>query len=832
MTVTTTTSVTVAQGNGVTTIFPYNFYVVDEDHLIVQRRVRATSVVDLTYSVNDYSVSGIGDDAGEVTFTTAPASTYDIIISRVVPYTQELDIVNQGGFYPATVEAQLDAMVMQTQQIAADVGRTLKASIGETLSELPAADVRAGQFLVFDAEGDATVTGGTGADGALRTDLAADAGTSLISVGDQSLQAYLRRVTLTPEQFDATGAGGDDQNTEMLAMMVAARTAGRAVITLTEGSTYTVTNPFMVGGLRELEIRGNNATWMNARSGAFPGAGVAALDANWQPWRSPVIFLPNGVELANYSDASQGSGVLDWGATVATVEAGSTALSVTAGTLYEGKAIIYAWDRYQEDGFPPAASYFESIFITDVTGANVTLAFPLEHRYDATAPEKANRAGAVRVLMLNRTVGTYREHIAMDRLAIYDLHFVENPLITGTVVNGLPSYGGAKFIYVEGGSAPKATITACGTAHFKGFRCFGDFEIDKMIDTVIIDAGCEIGTLVGGLGCKQIIVRKGARILGNINLAPTVLLHIEDEASLVAINEPGDRYLIGTYAYGSANIVVDSARITVANTTADRVFECNDYDLTPTITSTTQFTAARAAFDTSGWLKVLRIGTIVYAGNVPVAEITRMPWVPAGSLFTADVAIGYKLLGGAIAPATVLTIPALANVRVGKLTLEGPYARQVQSLLGADIVAVGQKLACIRTSSVRETEIEIEFHKLVEFYGTGIVMKSLGRAFRVGSMEIDVTRVAVDAGAVGMFIGGDEADGTNIGIITSIDLKTLGRRTLTGTTLSVLGADVLGGAGYGIPAELIVDVRVTDNSRALAEGNRAAGKIILKGYWA
>ncbi len=182
MTVETTSNVAVFPGNGVADEFDFSFKVLDADHLIVERRVLATGVVDKTYTQGEYTLAGLGEEAGSVTLTAgALAATYELIVRRIVPATQEADILNQGGFYPTVVEDQLDRMVMAIQQIAEESGRALKVPSGETGGSLGIASERAGLFLAFDGSGDPIFTSGSGADSALRTDLAASTGGALVS---------------------------------------------------------------------------------------------------------------------------------------------------------------------------------------------------------------------------------------------------------------------------------------------------------------------------------------------------------------------------------------------------------------------------------------------------------------------------------------------------------------------------------------------------------------------------------------------------------------------------------------------------------------------------
>lgn len=181
MTVNSTSRSVVYIGNGSATTFAFPFPIIDKDHLVVQRRNAATGLVEETYGAGDLSISGVGEATGEVTIAGAAlSSNYEILIYREVPIKQELDIVNAGGFYPQSVEDQLDMIVMGVQQVAERNSRSIALAVGETAEELPAAAGRAGKFLGFTAGGDPTVLSGTGADSSLREDLALGGGALLV----------------------------------------------------------------------------------------------------------------------------------------------------------------------------------------------------------------------------------------------------------------------------------------------------------------------------------------------------------------------------------------------------------------------------------------------------------------------------------------------------------------------------------------------------------------------------------------------------------------------------------------------------------------------------
>jgi hypothetical protein len=130
MTVGTTINIATLLTDGVATEFPFYFTVFAQSDLTVLLR-DLDGVVVKTYAQNEFSVSGLGGNAGTVTISPAPADNRELIILREVPFEQPTDIVNQGGFFPEVVERQLDLIVMQTQQLNEKLGRALVAPVGD-----------------------------------------------------------------------------------------------------------------------------------------------------------------------------------------------------------------------------------------------------------------------------------------------------------------------------------------------------------------------------------------------------------------------------------------------------------------------------------------------------------------------------------------------------------------------------------------------------------------------------------------------------------------------------------------------------------------------------
>lgn len=121
-------------GNGSTVEFDYEFRVLDPSHLTA---VVTQNGVDTIVPPTDYTVSGVGGAAGgALTFVTAPATGQSITIIRNAPFTQQVDLENQGAYYAETVEAAFDLAVMRDQQLAEGLSRAVQIPVGADSSTL------------------------------------------------------------------------------------------------------------------------------------------------------------------------------------------------------------------------------------------------------------------------------------------------------------------------------------------------------------------------------------------------------------------------------------------------------------------------------------------------------------------------------------------------------------------------------------------------------------------------------------------------------------------------------------------------------------------------
>jgi hypothetical protein len=149
-------------GNASTTVFAYDFKILDQAHLVVTLTSSAgvESVKTLT---THYTVSGVGGaSGGNVTMVTAPASGEKLTITRSVPLTQLIDLQNRGGTQPSVLESAYDKLTQIVQdfnELYARVPR-FPVSSAETSVELPLT-LTADAVLKVNAAGDGFENGPT-----------------------------------------------------------------------------------------------------------------------------------------------------------------------------------------------------------------------------------------------------------------------------------------------------------------------------------------------------------------------------------------------------------------------------------------------------------------------------------------------------------------------------------------------------------------------------------------------------------------------------------------------------------------------------------------------
>jgi hypothetical protein len=129
MTITSTTLRNTYTGNGSATVYAYQFRILSKNEIKV--------TVDGTEQTvdSDYTVSGVGDlSGGNVTFTTAPASSTSIVIVSDPAFTQEVDYTELDAFPADSHEQALDRSAIRDLNLKEQLDRAVLIPSTTTLT--------------------------------------------------------------------------------------------------------------------------------------------------------------------------------------------------------------------------------------------------------------------------------------------------------------------------------------------------------------------------------------------------------------------------------------------------------------------------------------------------------------------------------------------------------------------------------------------------------------------------------------------------------------------------------------------------------------------------
>lgn len=161
MTIASTSSKVIYQGDSATTEFPIPFPFLDDSH--IEARLKTAAGAEVVWSLGtEYELAGAGQPLGgslsvstlPINFT--PAAGDSVVIRRIVPNVQEIDYPEGGAFPSRAHERGLDLAVMRDQQLDEALQRALLFPVSDpagSTGSLPDATQRANSVLGFDASG-------------------------------------------------------------------------------------------------------------------------------------------------------------------------------------------------------------------------------------------------------------------------------------------------------------------------------------------------------------------------------------------------------------------------------------------------------------------------------------------------------------------------------------------------------------------------------------------------------------------------------------------------------------------------------------------------------
>lgn len=162
--------------NGLTTQFPFDFKAVAADEVSVIR-VASDGTIAILPDADFAVVIAADGEGGTVTMATAPANDgRPLFVISEPSFEQQILFEDEGPFNSAVLNPLADRGAVRDIWLRGQVQRSMRVPFGEDGPVLPTKGTRAGRFAAFDAGGDFYPASGTGADAALRVDLAANGG--------------------------------------------------------------------------------------------------------------------------------------------------------------------------------------------------------------------------------------------------------------------------------------------------------------------------------------------------------------------------------------------------------------------------------------------------------------------------------------------------------------------------------------------------------------------------------------------------------------------------------------------------------------------------------
>lgn len=195
-------------GNGSTTVFAYDFRILDQAHVVVTLK-NAANVETVQTLTTNYTVSGVGDaTGGNITMGVAPASGEQLTFSRSVPQTQEVDLANRGGVQPEILESAYDKLTQLSQDKVELLNRMPRFPVSSALTavELPLT-LTANTALIVNAAGTGYTTGPTSSQISSAETEAAAAAASAVTAANEASAAMPKYTFSTTTSVADPGVG-------------------------------------------------------------------------------------------------------------------------------------------------------------------------------------------------------------------------------------------------------------------------------------------------------------------------------------------------------------------------------------------------------------------------------------------------------------------------------------------------------------------------------------------------------------------------------------------------------------------------------------------------
>lgn len=139
-------------GNGVTTVFPYEFTLLDAADLVV-------TVDGVVIAPASFTLTGVGvQTGGTVIFAVAPAAATSVLLSRTIALARATDYQVNGDLRADVVDDDFNRLWQAMQGLNAQLSSVLRLPYPEPSQQLPSKTARALKLLGADVNGDIIFT--------------------------------------------------------------------------------------------------------------------------------------------------------------------------------------------------------------------------------------------------------------------------------------------------------------------------------------------------------------------------------------------------------------------------------------------------------------------------------------------------------------------------------------------------------------------------------------------------------------------------------------------------------------------------------------------------
>ncbi len=272
MTLSSTITTVERLGNGVATEFSFApILIFDPSHLevVVRSSTGALTTVPRGTGSSSYAVVATfkeGESAtGAIRYPESggtPLPTGSVIsIRRVVPFIQEVNFENQGGYLPEVQEGLHDRHVMRLQQLEEEVDRAVKVPFG---SDVDVSEY----FTVIQANADAAEAAAAAAEAAAESTITIPSNSLILATGTSAANTLANRFSnlVSVDDFIASYSSGADHSTEVQAAITYAASVNKG-IQFTSGRRYNLSAVRLINKSSPWVVEGNGCIIHNPATG-------------------------------------------------------------------------------------------------------------------------------------------------------------------------------------------------------------------------------------------------------------------------------------------------------------------------------------------------------------------------------------------------------------------------------------------------------------------------------------------------------------------------------------------------------------------------------------